>query len=393
SWVTDAAKTRFETAYANAHWLKKAIRSYLRGYRLNQNNAKPGTNALLWSIVLDLLDQQVATHPDPEVAAIRQQIPALKGAVQFSLDDETTPVTDYGLLIAHCEFALMMSEDRQAVTNAYQKVLTASQKNMFLLTSALSRLTCLSLLSFRPDHVAAGTAALQTGLQQIQQNTTSDDTMTFETITRVFLVSGHAVDHPEADTARFSSALESEAQKRIDKTLDVLKAGPDDLVVVPGANAGSEILLIEACLKRQMSVEIFLPFRESEYVNAAVGYAGDAWVARFHAIHDHSNVTINIPDDHIGPLSEGDNVYHRNARWTLYSALVYGIHQVHLIALWDGTSGPEHSDQWGPNDHLGYLVEQVNQLGGGVEHLDSTKFDYWVAGGKVGRMLDVLAQT
>jgi hypothetical protein len=36
------------------------------------------------------------------------------------------------------------------------------------------------------------------------------------------------------------------------------------------------------------------------------------------------------------------------------------------------------------------MLEEVRQLGGIAEHLNTTKFDYWQAGGKVGKALDML---
>jgi len=40
---------------------------------------------------------------------------------------------------------------------------------------------------------------------------------------------------------------------------------------------------------------------------------------------------------------------------------------------------------------VSHMVEEMRRLGGYVEHLDTTKFDYWQAGGKVGAALDKLA--
>jgi hypothetical protein len=37
------------------------------------------------------------------------------------------------------------------------------------------------------------------------------------------------------------------------------------------------------------------------------------------------------------------------------------------------------------------LVEEMRHMGGKVEHINTTKFDYWQAGGKVGAALDKLA--
>jgi hypothetical protein len=49
---------------------------------------------------------------------------------------------------------------------------------------------------------------------------------------------------------------------------------------------------------------------------------------------------------------------------------MYGIDRVQLVVLWDGKQGD------GPGG-TGDIVQQVCQLGGRVEHIDTTKFDYW----------------
>ncbi|MFN8455677.1 MAG: hypothetical protein U0401_13590 [Anaerolineae bacterium] len=86
-----------------------------------------------------------------------------------------------------------------------------------------------------------------------------------------------------------------------------------------------------------------------------------------------------------GHCRMGDNAYERNNRWALYCALIYGIDKVRAIALWDGKGGD------GPGG-TGHMVEEVRRLGGIAVHLDTTKFDYWQAKGKVGKMLDQLVQ-
>lgn len=40
---------------------------------------------------------------------------------------------------------------------------------------------------------------------------------------------------------------------------------------------------------------------------------------------------------------------------------------------------------------VAHMVEEMRHLGGYVEHINTTKFDYWQAGGKVRKALDKLA--
>jgi hypothetical protein len=228
-------------------------------------------------------------------------------------------------------------------------------------------------------------AVLEEELHKLETEETGPEEPGSHNERNVFLFSGHMIDRPHRAEPRFPAAMEREAAERIAKALDKLKADASDMAIVPGAACGGDILFIEACLQRQMKVDVYLPFTEAEFIRASVGFAGDEWVTRFYNIRNHADVTIYFQLDQVGPLPEGDNPYERNNRWALYSALIYGIDKVRLIALWDGKGGD------GPGG-TGHMVQEVRRLGGIAEHLDTTKFDYWRAKGKVGQVLDMLAK-
>jgi hypothetical protein len=164
--------------------------------------------------------------------------------------------------------------------------------------------------------------------------------------------------------------MEDEARQRIEQALDKFKANANDMVIIPGIACGGDILFIEASLKRQMKIEVYLPLPEAKFIERSVRFAGDDWVERFYQIRQHPNVTVHLQSDRLGPVPEGDSVFERNNRWALYSTLCYGIQRVRLIVLWDGQGGD------GPGG-TGHMVKEVRQPGGIVEHLDTTKFDYW----------------
>ena len=136
-----------------------------------------------------------------------------------------------------------------------------------------------------------------------------------------------------------------------------------------------------------MRVEVHLPYSEPQYIKANVSFAGDQWVERFYNLRNHPNVALNFQLDHVGKAKSGDDPYERNNRWALYSSLIQGIDRVRLIALWDGKGAASDHDGM----LVGHMVEEMRFMGGYVEHLNTTKFDYWQAGGKVGAALDKLA--
>ena len=373
-WVDIASQEeRLKVAYEYSHLLKKSIETYLKGYRLNQNHYYSGINALTLLAVLEHLSQQVGIDIDPEDEAFRQQLPVLKGAVQFCLESvATSDAHDSWVYISLSDFAVCTAQDPKQVTRAYKKALTLAWKSKFDLKSTLGQLELLDLLNFRSEHVKAGIAVLQTELDRFEHQEKAVASQIDHEPAQVFLFSGHMIDHPDRLKPRFPAAMESEALQKIEEVLDALKPCSNSMAIAPGAACGADILFIEACLRRNMKVEVFLPFYQPEFIQDSVSFAGDDWVARFYKIQHHPNLTMHFQPERLGAVPDGDNAYERNNRWALYSTLMYGIERVRLVVLWDGKEG----NAGGTGD----MVRQVRQLGGVVEHIDITKFMYWNKG-------------
>ena len=164
--------------------------------------------------------------------------------------------------------------------------------------------------------------------------------------------------------------MESEAYQKIEEVFDELQVCDQCLAIAPGAACGGDILFIEACLRRNMKVEILLPFERAKFIQESVRFAGEDWVSRFYEIEQNSKVKIHFQLERLGNVPEGEDPYQRNNRWALYSTLMYGIDRVRLVVLWDGKRGD------GPGG-TGDMVDQVCELGGRVEHINTTKFQYW----------------
>jgi tetratricopeptide (TPR) repeat protein len=383
-WVSISdEQERLKAAYDAVHLLSKSIQMYLKAYRFDQDNYYPGINAFTLLVVLDYLMQQVGTDSDPEDEALRQQLPTLKGAVQFCLEsavkNDGVPgrgSNNYWAFVSLGDFAVCTASDPKQVTRAYKKALILPGKSKFAIKSTLEQLQILELLSFRAEYVRAGIAVLQTELERFECQEQAFASQKDHEPAQVILFCGHMIDSPARPKPRFPATMESEARYKIEATLDKLQSCGNCLAIAPGAACGGDILFIEACLQRKMKVEVFLPFYQAEFIQESVSFAGDDWVSRFYAIQNHPHVTIHLQPDRLGEVPEGDNAFERNNRWALYSTLMYGIDRVRLIALWDGKGGDAPGG-------TGDMVQQVRQLGGIVEHIDTTKFDYWKANEKV----------
>ncbi len=362
---------RLHKAYESVHLLYKAIDTYLQGYCLNQNHYYSGINALALSSVLKHLAPSANKNRDPEEKAILEQLPVLTGAVQFSLESAAKhDANNVWVFLSLGDLAVCTARSHQQVTRAYKKALNLLWNNKFALKSTLEQLELLKSLNFRVEYVKAGLDVLEAELDRIESQEKKNSSQTVDKPMQVFIFSGHMIDSPTRSPPRFPAEMEKEAQQKIKEVLDHLEANANDLAIAPGIACGGDILFIEACLERQLKVEVYLPFEPAEFIDQSVRFAGDNWVERFYKIKNHPNVTIHLQLEQIGPVPQGDDPFERNNRWAFYSSLIYGIDKVRLVVLWNGKGG---DGRGGTAD----MVKQVRQLGGIVEHLDTTKFDYW----------------
>ncbi|NEP12327.1 MAG: SLATT domain-containing protein [Symploca sp. SIO2C1] len=362
---------RLKTAYESAHLLKKSIETFLKAYRLNQIDYKSGIRTLVLLAVLEHLSHQFETDTDPEEDALRQQLPLLKGSIQFGLESAIKKdENDFWAFVSLGHLVICTASDPKQVTRAYKKALTLLWKNKFALQTTLTQLKLLEALKFRLDYVQAGIAILQEELNRIIRQEEVTASATDREPSQVILFSGHMIDSPTRPKPRFPADMEDEAHQKIKEVLKKLNTDSDALAIVPGIACGGDILFIEDCLLRNIKVEIFLPFEPAQFIIDSVSFAGDNWVKRFYTIQNHPNVKINLQLERLGKVPEGDNPYERNNRWALYSTLMYGIEKVSLVVLWNGQGGDAPGG-------TGDMVQQVRQFGGVVEHIDTTKFDYW----------------
>jgi len=359
----------------SAHLRQKAIETYLQAYRLDQNHYYSGINALTLSSLLKHLAPPAGKDSDPEEKAIKEELPALSGAAKFSLESAAIKNNnDVWVFLSLGDLAICTASNPQQVARAYKRALNRLWNNKFALLSTLEQLKLLESLNFRLEYVKSGLDVLEAELKRIENQEAAIASQTVKEPPQVFLFSGHMIDKPDRPRLRFPPAMETEAQQKIKEVLDNLKADARDLAIAPGIACGGDILFLEACLERQMKVEVYLPFESAQFIEKSVSFAGDDWVERFYEIKNHPQVELNLQPERIGAVPKGSNSFERNNRWALYSSLIYGIERMRLIVLWDGKGGDGRGG-------TGDMVKQVRQLGGIVEHLDTTKFDYWKAQG------------
>jgi tetratricopeptide (TPR) repeat protein len=376
SWKqADNKEKRLRTAFDSYHWLLKAFRMYLKGYQLDLNQFYPGVNAVtLATILVSLADRfDDPKDPDPDIVAVRETLPALRGALEFALETRAEDEqADYWTLISLAELRVLIADNTQKVARAYRKALSASRRKIFYIQSSIQQLEMLQSLDMREEFVQAGLKALHEELKRIQKEEEADTKQAGVTLTapRVFLFSGYMIDNPKESEKNFPPALEDSIKQAIHAVLDKYEVGSDDVAVTSGLAAGGDILFAECCAERGLSVKVYLPLPDAAYVREFVSPSGESWVERFYKIRNNPLVSERYQVERLGKPRAGDDLYERNNRWTLYSSLGSGIDKLRLIALFENKTVKANAR----DAHLvNHMVELMREMGGQIEQINPAK--------------------
>jgi tetratricopeptide (TPR) repeat protein len=378
-WIEEK-ELRIRTAFDSYHWLLKSFQTYLRGYRLDLDQFYPGVNALtLGTILVHLADQfEDKSQPDPEIQEVRNLLSELCGSLVFALETKTKAENaDYWAFISLGELLVLTADVTQQVARAYRKALTASRGNQFRLQSSLAQLEILRSLDMRGEFVQASIDVINEELKRIRKEILGEEADAKKTDAKspqqegmVFLFTGYMVTNERKKENQFPAEMEDAVKAAIDAMLDKYHAGPDDLAVTTGMDAGSEILFAESCVERRVPVQAYFPQFEGPYVRDFVSPGGEGWVERFYRMRNHPLVNEFYQPDCVGLPKEGDNLHERNNRWALYSALARGIDKARLIALWDG-KGEASKDL--DARLVKHMVDLMRDTGGIVEPINPAK--------------------
>jgi tetratricopeptide (TPR) repeat protein len=373
-------EARIQAAFDSYHWLIKSFETYLKGFGYDLNNSYPGVSALWlgWILVhlADRFDDKNA--PDPEISRVRAILPELQGNLLFALElrarDEKA---DYWTLISLAELRVLTASSLQEVSRAYRRALMISRRNQYYIQASLAQLEMLRMLDLRPEFVTAGINMLEEelhaihGEKSLQEALPQKANMKQETRNRqVFLFTGYMMSHPGKSEKQLSPENEPELRMAIHAVLEKYGAGPDDLAITTGLGAGSEQVFVECCIERGISVQVYFPTPETSYIREFVSPCGEVWVDRFFKIRNHPLVDDYYQAARVGLPREGDTLHQRNNRWALYSALAYGIENMHPIAVWDGKEEPS-SDL--DSRQVRHMVDLIRDAGGRMDQIHPGK--------------------
>ncbi|MBL8089759.1 MAG: hypothetical protein KF758_14340 [Anaerolineales bacterium] len=374
---------RFKQAFDSYHWLIKSIDIYMKGFQIDLNDYYPGINAFTLSmIVLHLADKfGKGKSIDPDITRIRKQLPSLRNTLVFGLESKMqveADKTDYWTLISYAELKLLTTNDLDTIVRTYRKSITASRRNLFFLYSSLAQLEILRDLGMRTKFVSAAVQLIKEEIERVDsgdQQVSSDEKKTKgkQLSGRAILFTGYMVDYSGKEKKTLPPEKENELRQEIKKKLEKINPNSNDRAFLSGLSAGSEIIFAEVCIELGLKVKAYLPLAESAYVREFISPAGEGWVDRFYKARNHPLVDEINHVEALGQPKEGDDLYERNNRWALYSALGRGgIENVRLIAVANETVISRDRDV----RLARHMIELMRDVGGVIEFINPSKYIY-----------------
>ncbi|HNK64324.1 MAG TPA: hypothetical protein PLE14_09715, partial [Anaerolineales bacterium] len=201
---------------------------------------------------------------------------------------------------------------------------------------------------------------------------------------RSLLFTGYMVDYSGKEKKNFPPEKEAEIRQEIRKKLEHYKPDGNDRAFLPGLSAGSEIIFAELCIEMNFKIKVYLPMTDAAYIRDFVSPAGETWTERFYKVRNHSLVDVINQYEALGDPKEGDDLFERNNRWAVYSAIGRdSIRNVRLLAV--ANEGISSADK---DIHLTrHMIDLMREEGGQVEFINPSKFIYNVIDNALERLM------
>jgi len=321
---------REEAAFEDAR-LREAIEHYRSGFEQSPTDFYPGINCIS---LMHLHRHLTGEDPAPDVRR------AMEGGVRWAaLSLLGKEPKDYWARATLAELEVLIG-DRPSILRAYKEAVVVAEKDWFKLDSSRQQLLLLRDLQFRPEEVGEALRVVEKAISQLRPPEGRWEPR------QVFLFSGHMIDKRDRPKPRFPADKEGIARQAIERKLDELGAGPEDLALCGGA-CGGDLLFAEAALTRSLKLEMRLPFDEPAFLTGSVTFAGDKWRDLYYTVKAHPNTRVLVLPAELGKGPRNSNAYARNNLWQLYSALAWGADKLRFLCLWnrlggDGPGGTQH---------------------------------------------------
>jgi hypothetical protein len=185
---------------------------------------------------------------------------------------------------------------------------------------------------------------------------------------RALVFAGHRIDAPGRESPRFPKQSVGLAEQMIERAVreeKTLAAGAPVEGFAGGASGG-DILFHEICERLEVPTTLLLALPPEQYAARSVADSGAEWVERFRRLCARLELRVlgddeELPDSRVGTE---EDLWQRNNRWILQTAMAREDAAATLIALWNG----DPSD--GPGG-TGHMVELARSRAAKVVQLDA----------------------
>ena len=155
-------------------------------------------------------------------------------------------------------------------------------------------------------------------------------------IPRVAVFAGHMIDQPGRLKPRFPNYLAPQVYQKIADTLERL----DARIGFSSAACGSDILFLEAMLKRDGEINVILPHVKEEFIKSSVTLIpGTDWGPRFEAVLEQANWVIIASDNRVS----GNAMVYEYANLLLDGLAILRAKMLDTelipLVVWDGGAG------------------------------------------------------
>lgn len=182
---------------------------------------------------------------------------------------------------------------------------------------------------------------------------------------RVFVCSGHMIDEPQRQEARFPRAKEPIIRALIAQQLAQWRVGAQD-ICLSGAARGADILFAEECVARGAVVRLLVALPEAEFLERSVRVAGGDDEARYRRLREHCATFFQQQE--LGSAPQDTDVFSRNNTWLIDAALALAPPQnIYALLVWD--EKPTGDGPGGTSD----FMARVAAAGGQVAIINPTR--------------------
>jgi hypothetical protein len=346
--------------------LVAAFDGYMMGFSEDLNDYYSGINALGLLTVIAKLAEMVPDAwagnfetEDEATTALKQyqkRLVDLRGAVRMSLENarwrsDRSQKKDEWLPPSEAQYRLLTSDKPSFVKVAYTTARNIGGKK-FSVSSEAAQVAIFGALGIFPENVSAALEAL--GIETPAGAGTAAEVSTAQINkpgeaaplrNRVIVATGHRVDAPGRQPARFPNTKEciEKTKTWLREVIEAEKAQTKGLVSgLAGAASGTDLLFHEVCAELGVNTTVVLPIPKSAYSRQSVADGGPDWVESFNRLLN-VNPPVVLSDDTDLPVWAASirdyGVFQRGNTFMMESALLRENADVTLLALWNGKAG------------------------------------------------------